>query len=374
LRAHDATERSRSARGNGNSGQHGVVSPLGSVIAAQLARWGGPDLPLERALFGTSDPDGIAAAVDAFCREQLSAGIARYRFFDSSSGSVHGVDLADGRAVVVKGHRPSADVDHLRAVIAVQRSLATTGFPAPEPLSGPTGTGAGHLTAERLLPQHRPADAHARDVRNMLATGLARFVALAATHLDAMRRVQHPLHRLVDGLYPVPHSPRFDFAATAAGAEWIDALMREARARLAAMPSEAEVVAHGDWRVQNVSIRNGAIDAVYDWESVAATQEMDVLAPAALTFGVDWSQPQPRRLSTPAEVLAFAFEYADARGTPLSGDERDRLASHLVVSLAYGARCEHADDVTPPTGDDSQRALLRAFGAPLLADGLDALT
>jgi hypothetical protein len=208
----------------------------------------------------------------------------------------------------------------------------------------------------------------------MLAGGLARFVALAAPQLDEMRRAEHPLHRLVDGLYPVPHSPRFDFAATAAGAGWIDALMRDARAGLAALPSGNEVVAHGDWRVQNLSVRDGAIDAVYDWESVAAIDEMGALAASAVTFGVDWSVTQSRRLSTPDEIVAFVDEYGAARGTPLTDAERSRLALHLVVSLAYGARCEHADGGgRPPEGDDSQRALLRALGADLLAHGLTAL-
>jgi hypothetical protein len=350
------------------------VSGLGDVIAAQVAEWGGVDLPLERALFATTDPDGIAAAIDGFCREQLGAGIAAYRFFDASSGSVHGVDLTDGRAVVVKGHRPDADVEHLRAAIALQRALAVSGFPAPPPLAGPVALGSGQLTAETLVPQHRPTDTHAPEVRRVLASGLARFVALAAPHLDALGHHIHPLHRLVDGLYPVPHSPRFDFAATAAGAEWIDRLMGEARERLAAMPAGVEVVAHGDWRVQNVSVHDGAIDAIYDWDSVAATTEMGAVAASAITFAVDWSVPQSRRFSTAGEILAFAHEYADARGAALADDERTRLAPHLVACLAYGARCEHADPDSPPSGADSQRAILRTLGPKLLAEGLDALT
>jgi hypothetical protein len=350
------------------------VNGLGTVIADQLTRWGGAELALERALFGTTDPDGIAAAVDAWCAEHLGAGLARYLFFDSSSGSVHGVVLADDRAVVVKGHRPDVDIAYLRATTAVQRTLAATGFPAPAPLAGPLPMGSGALTAEQLLAQHRPPDAHAPAVRTTVAAGLARFVTLAAPELDAMRSLVHPLHRLVDDLYPAPHSARFDFTATAGGAEWIDDLMREARSGLARLPPGREVVAHGDWRVQNLSVRDVTIDAVYDWESVAATTEMGALAAAALTFGVDWSIPQVRRLSTPAEMLLFASEYADARGSPLQLHEHDRLALHLVVSLAYGARCEHSDRDTPPSGDDCQRALLRDLGPALLRDGLDALS
>jgi hypothetical protein len=373
LRAQYATDLSRFARENDVVRDDVHVSGLGDVIAAQVAAWDGMDLPLERALFGSTDPERIADAVDTFCREQLGAPIARYRFFDSSSGSVHGVELTDGRAVVVKGHRPDADIEYLRATIAVQRALAADGFPAPEPLAGPAAIGPGHLTAEQLLDQHRPLDAHAPEVRRMLAAGLARFVALAAPQLDAMSRLVHPLHRLVDGLYPVPHSARFDFAATTTGAKWIDDLMRAARARLSAMPPGVEVVAHGDWRVQNLSLCDGEIDAVYDWESVAATPEMGALAAAALTFAVDWSIPQARRLSTPVEILAFASEYAGARGAALTDDEQGRLALHLVVNVAYGARCEHADDDTPPSGPDSQRALLRSWGTALLDDGLEAL-
>jgi len=122
-------------------------------------------------------------------------------------------------------------------------------------------------------------------------------------------------------------------------------------------------------------VRGDVIDAVYDWESVAATEETDALAASALTFGVDWSVAQPRRLSTPDEIVAYVCGYGDARGAALTGDERSRLALHLVASLAYGARCEHADAAgRPPKGDDSQRALLRTLGPGLLADGLDALT
>ncbi len=100
--------------------------------------------------------------------------------------------------------------------------------------------------------------------------------------------------------------------------------MRDARAALSARPAGPEVVAHGDWRVQNVSLRDGTLDAVYDWESVAAMEETAALAAAALTFGIDWSVRQERRFSTPTEVLAFVTDYGAARGAPLTDDERAR--------------------------------------------------
>ena len=107
------------------------MTALGDVIRRQVAAWGGPPLPNEAALFGTEDPDAVATSVDAWCTEHLGSGIARYRFFDSSSGSVHGVELTDGRAVVVKGHRAVVGASFLTAVLGVQADLAAQGFPAP---------------------------------------------------------------------------------------------------------------------------------------------------------------------------------------------------------------------------------------------------
>ena len=74
------------------------------VIAKQLAEWEIPYVDL--AIFETAEPLTIARTVDAFCREQLGAGITQYLFCNASIGSVHGVVLDDGRRVVVKAQQP----------------------------------------------------------------------------------------------------------------------------------------------------------------------------------------------------------------------------------------------------------------------------
>jgi hypothetical protein len=369
LRAKCATDLSRFARENDCASQDEAVSGLGSVIAAQLGRWGGVDLPLERALFGTTDPDAIAAAMDNWCREHLGAGIERYEFFDSSSGSVHGVVLNDGRPVVVKGHRAAVDPAYLRAVAALRVDLVAAGYPAPRPLAGPVRGGAGHLTAEELRPRSAPDDPSDPDVVQALAVALARLVALASPHHEALASVGHPMDVRADHVYPAPHSERFDFAATAVGAEWIDELAAAARVRLATV-APTSVVAHGDWRVQNVSVRDGQVDAVYDWESVAVLDELTMIAIAATTFTVDWERTEPR-FPTPAETMTFVAAYGDARGAAFTDSERDRLAVAMVATMSYGARCEHAD----PTGTRTdQRDRLATLAPQLLDAGLDALT
>src|SRR6266404_3317009 len=123
----------------------------GAAIAARLREWGTSSLPVEREVFGTERPDEIAGAVDAWCRVHLGASVERYEFFESSSGSVHGVLLTDGRAVVVKGHRAAVTRDYLAEVTDLQTALADSGYPAPRPLAGPVAAGGGHVTAEVML-------------------------------------------------------------------------------------------------------------------------------------------------------------------------------------------------------------------------------
>src|SRR5712672_484192 len=132
----------------------------GAVIAARLRDWGTSDLPVEREVFGTVSPEELAAAVDEWCGAHLGAPIDRYDFFDSSSGSVHGVVLTDGRAVVVKGHRSTVTHEYLATVSAVQAALAASGYPAPRPLTGPVPVGAGHVTAEVMLDRSAGVDGH----------------------------------------------------------------------------------------------------------------------------------------------------------------------------------------------------------------------
>jgi len=348
------------------------MAGLGAVIAQRLDEWGDHALPLERMLFGSTEPDQIAEAVDAWCRAHLGAAIDHYVFFDSSSGTVHGLALTDGRAVVVKGHRPAVAAAYLRAVAVVQKALADATYPAPRPLAGPEPLGAGHMTAETMLPRGPATDGHAPLVRAALARGLARFVEITRPYTTQFAAVRHPMDVPPGALYPTPHSPRFDFAASAPGAEWIDELAGAARTRLQARPVTPTVV-HGDWRVENLFVADGGVVAVYDWDSVGVAAEAVALATAATTFSVDWQQPPGRRFPAPPEIRDFVADYERARGEPLAPDERETLAAAIVARLSYGARCEHAIASQAPPLDDSQRRLLHQLGPALLADGLRAL-
>jgi len=336
------------------------VPELGAVIRARLEQWGAVRLPLERAVFGTDDPDVIASAVDSWCADHLDAPVDHYEFFDSSSGSVHGVTLADGRRVVVKVHRATVSTTYLDALARVQRAFADAGWATPRPLVRDD-----HITAETMLGPFPKLDGHDPSVRRVLAQGLAALVRDASA-LDR-RDLEHPLTPAPGELYPPPHSERFDFAATQPGAEWIDEFTRVTVARAQHAPT---TIAHGDWRIDNVRVVDGRIAAVYDWDSVGLLRETAVVANAATTFSVDWQRPGGNRFPAPAEIAAFIAEYEDARGSSLDPDE---LVVGLLATLTYGARCEHADRSEHAATDDSFTGLLRGLGARMLRDGLAVL-
>lgn len=202
---------------------------LAAVIAATYATWEDwPEgyaalLERERSMYGTADPLEIAGLVNALCDAGLGAGVAAGLFYASSQGGVCGLVLADGRRVVVKAHAPPWTRPTLAAVVHVQRCLSARGFPCPRPLLGPTQLGQGYATIEELMDDGAHGDGHRPAVRRALAHTLARLVDAARDLRDTAGLRPGTLTALPPGaLWPTPHSPIFDLAATAQGGGWID--------------------------------------------------------------------------------------------------------------------------------------------------------
>jgi hypothetical protein len=141
---------------------------LAQVIAARLAdRIAHVDL----AIHGTDDPQRIAAAIDAVCREALGSGVVEGLFYAVSVGAVAGVVLADGRRVVVKGYQPEAPPELLREIVRVRNHLRENGIAAPAVLAGPMPFGRGHATIESFLDAGRIEDTRKPPFRRALAGG-----------------------------------------------------------------------------------------------------------------------------------------------------------------------------------------------------------
>ena len=142
-----------------------------------------PPSQTEIAVFGSSTSAEIRAYVESYVRHQLSDEVACVRFRAGRIDAVWGVDLADGRAVVIKVHRPPSDLDALRATADAQRVLAEASFPCPIPQAEPQNVEGHVVTAEMLVAGSVP-DGRNPDVRQLLADGLARHIRLLQARPD----------------------------------------------------------------------------------------------------------------------------------------------------------------------------------------------
>jgi hypothetical protein len=357
------------------------VSDMAALIAARFETWGFVPL-IVRDVYAESRPEAIASALDQFCLLHLGSGAERAEFFEASVGSVHGIELSDGRRVVVKAHRSNTSVAFLTAMQTVQAHLASYAFPTPEPLLGPNRLGRGVAIVESLLDSGAHADAHDPAIRSIMAHGLAALVArcCSLTRLDGLHERLMAVPR--NELWPTPHDRRFDFSATTRGAEWIDRVASAAK-RIRDQPCPCRrVVGHADWRVEHLRFVGHEISAVYDWDSICVEREPVLVGSVAHAFTANWTMSGWRQFPTLDEALAFAAEYEEAREVPFTHMEWRALRAALVYTMAYTARCEHSDALTDfgrrsprcdrpsPVPSGCARAFLAAHVGELLENDL----
>lgn len=240
----------------------------------------------------------------------------------------------------MKAHQPRESRERLEAVQSVQGVLFRAGFPCPEPLVDPAAIGDGFGVVESLVDVGEFRDTHDPTCRRLIAEALA-------WHLEVARACGRPAALssawslyAPDSLWPrEAHAPIFDFDATAAGAEWIDAIAARAKP-LAAKPG-ALLVGHSDWSGKHFRFEDDRVTAVYDWDSLHLGREAVIVGVAAMTFTTNFDMPGLKLTPTPDEVRAFVDEYSNARRTPLRREEREQVAACATFIAAYTARCEH---------------------------------
>jgi hypothetical protein len=330
------------------------VDGVGAVIGAAIASYGEAPAVVHQAIHGTDDPAAIAAQLVGHVERTLGVAVAGGRFHAASVGSVTGLALADGRDVVVKAYQPRWPLSFVAAVVEAQTVLHLSGIPCALPLAPPAPLGAGVATIESWLTDPGQPTVLGPAERRASAEGLAALVA-AVPDLPGLR--DNPMSQPARGLYPTPHSPLFDFEATAEGAAWIDA---HAAAASPHTGGGRQVVAHTDWSARNVRLSADGVRAVYDLDSLASTTLPAALAGAAMSWralGESSDGPAPGV----EEVESWLADYPEALGP----EDLRAFWAHALLHLAYTARCEHAVD---PAEERYRRArtTLRSDGAALL--------
>jgi hypothetical protein len=208
---------------------------------------------------------------------------------------------------------------------------------------GPAPLAGGIAVVEELLDRGGWRDSHDPEVRHLAAAGLARQVAICRALGDVPGLKTAALVRRQ--LWAQPHDRRFDFVATASGADWIEALAAEASGRLD-HASGALVAGHADWRAEHLRFRGDELSATWDWDSLSMAPEPVVAGGVAHAFVADFGVDGLRCTPTIGEALAFIADYECGRGEVFSPEDAAVAHAALVWHAAYSARCEHADDLT----------------------------
>jgi hypothetical protein len=335
-----------------------MLSPsLTELIAAHLEGW---DLmSTDEAVFGTKDPAVIVLLLDGFCQNQLGSRITAGLFYGSSVGCVAGVELGDGRTVVVKAYQRRWGREFLAAVGRVQRRLAARGFPCPEALVGGQPLGPALANAEVFLPDPGARLLASSSDMAASAAGLARQIGLCRA-LSEPPLDNHPLNASSGRLYPEPHSPFFDFSARAAQAAWIDKLGAQARAHRDATAWPV-TIAHTDWSARNIRVQDGQLLAAYDWDSLSRVPEPVAVGQAAATW-CSLGEPGDPVAPSPEQTLAYVSAYETAAGYRLPPQQRRAAQAAALWVLCYTARCEHAIEATTGRTIDRARARLASDG------------
>lgn len=292
--------------------------------------------PFEAEVFGTTDPSMVAEVLSSLTLAATGSAVRGGRWYRSSVAAVAAVILDGGREVVTRAYRPSTNSAFVDGVVRVQTHLARRGYPCAEPLAAPVVVDDILGRAESLLVDPGPRR-FGRHEMAQSAHGLADLVRLVAdiesTGLDA-----NPMALPNAELYPPPHSPLFDFAATASGAEWIDEIAIAARG---AITAGDDLISHFDWSARNIRLGPAGVVCAYDWESLQCGPESTAVGVAAATWqsrGLPKEPPAP----SATEIENYIQLYEGGRGRKFSADERRSARSAAVFTLAYTARCEHA--------------------------------
>jgi hypothetical protein len=271
----------------------------------------------------------------AWCRRWLGAGPGRVLFETRHLSVVCGLQLTDGRQVVVKARPPAA---RIAACTQVQRHLWAAGFPCPELLAGPAPLGALVATAEAYLPAGTVL-LPGPDAPRLYATALAALVALAPSPDALPTLAPAPAWIAWDhgrpGDWPVADDTDADLDA-APGPAWLDGAARRARQRLA-RSRQPGIVGHADWWAQNLRWEGDRLLVVYDWDSIACQPEAAIVGAASAIFLVGTAAD---REPTVAESAAFLAAYEEARGRRWDADGLEVCWAAGLWTRAFDAKKE----------------------------------
>lgn len=279
-------------------------------------------------------PQPHVATLRSWCHRHLDAVPTNELFRSGHLSAVVGLELSDGREVVVKV-RPYHH--RLLGCFDVQTHLFDAGFPCPEPLLGPTPFESWCASVERLVVAGSTSPELGRDP-TPFANPLAQVVALSKPLLTQVDLEPKPSWNRWDhtesGVWPVAEDSERPLNEVV-GPDWLDHAAATARECLFG-GAEPKVIGHGDWYWENLRFNGDELSVAYDWDSVIVDRESIIVGFAAS----DYLAPSIE------ESSAFISAYQAASGRVFTASEiRQSWAAGLWLK-SFNAKKQLAKDET----------------------------
>ncbi len=323
---------------------------------------------LAGSIIGTSDAREIEDLSRLIATRYLGLREPICFLFEVSVGAVFAFAEADGKRVLAKIQAPGTTLEETNRRIAFQRYLHANDFPFPAALMDPVQIDNLVLIAEAYLETGKPADGHDPHDRRLMAEGLYHIVELSRGFDGLGDFPVNTLAHAEGDLWPTPHNVLFDFSRPVHDAGWIDELATHHWQRLEETESQ-QVIGHMDWSAKHCRVQDDRLVAVHDWDSTARLPEVRVLGGALASFTYTET---PGALTRPdeSELIGFLRDYERARGSRFADNDIDEIASAILYSIAYGARCEAANDYGNPDARRQARTCLSELSSINLAERL----
>ncbi|HEY8789959.1 MAG TPA: phosphotransferase [Actinopolymorphaceae bacterium] len=277
------------------------------------------------------------AWTDDWCRRELGSEPVDVLFASGQMSTVTGLELADGRRVVVKA-RPD-EAGRATSCVRMQTSLSDAGMPVARPLTRARYFDGLAVHAEEWRPggEMRRGD----DEEHARASGrwLAYFTELTESYIGTVEPpptnpVWVDWHR-GSGLWP-SYEP-FDLRALSVPMPpELDVILKRARYRLTATELP-EILGHADWETQNLRWSSAEyIHTVHDWDSLAWLPEAAIVGAASGAF----ASAETPTLAPVASSAAFIDEYQHARRRRFDVEEVEIAWAASVYPAAHNSRGE----------------------------------
>lgn len=289
-------------------------------------------------VIGTSDSKRVQTMLEKNIKQYFQAEIKKILFIESSIGVVFGLLLSTGKKVVLKVYSEKIALDYLEKMNAIQNIFYQEGFPAPEVLT-PIFRFGKTFAGFYMLIEGIKADAHQKDIMLELAKGLADFSNIIDKHQIAPMKnffQQAPKRNL----WPRPHNILFDLKKTSQGAGWIAEHAKKAK-KILVNSNLLKKLAHTDWGTKNALFKEKKLIGIFDWDSLGAMSECQMLGQAAAQFTADWESGF-KITPTPYESKQFIKAYGYFRQKKFNEQEYMIISAASDYIIAIIARFEHA--------------------------------